>query len=343
MHSIFLNGHSFMSTDQSGILISVSSVYQNVNEIKGSSWYDHKIYHPQWVSPERYFLLKKVGRGKYSTVFKALQDKKRDVAIKILVPLDPKRYLREIKILNNLSNGPNIVKLYDLVQDPATGIYSYVFEWVEFQDWRVLYQSFTIDDIRFYMHELLVALDYSHSNGIMHRDIKPQNIAIDKSKKKLRLLDWGLADFYHPRQKYSSHVATRIFKPPELLINYPYYDYSLDIWSAGLTFSIMMFRQIIFASGENDSQQLIKVAEVVGGKKILQYAQDLKMTLDSSTVENLRQCPGTGLSKIIHDTDPELCPPDAYDLLLQMMVVDHRKRITAEDALKHPFFAPLRK
>jgi casein kinase II subunit alpha len=88
----------------------------------------------------------------------------------------------------------------------------------------------------------------------MHRDIKPQNIAIDKTKRRLRLLDWELADFYQPRQKYNSHVETRVFKPPELLINYPYYDYSMDIWSTGIMFSIMMLRKFVLDCGDDDAQ-----------------------------------------------------------------------------------------
>ncbi|OHT14345.1 CMGC family protein kinase [Tritrichomonas foetus] len=331
-----------MTTDRNGVIISVSRVYGNVNDIKGPEWYDHRTYQPRWNSPDKYYLLKKVGRGKYSTVFKALHDKKKEVAIKILVPLDPKRYLREIKILNNLADGPNIVKLVDLVRDPMTGIYSFISEWVEFYDWRSLYMSFTIDDIRLYMYKLLVALDYSHSNGIMHRDIKPQNIAIDKDRKRLRLLDWGLADFYHPRQKYNSHVATRIFKPPELLINYPYYDYSMDMWSTGLTFSIMMFKKIVMECGENDADQLLKVADLVGGEGIIEYAESLHVQLDDETLSNLRARKGTGWNNYIRKYGKGTCPPEAVDLLNRMMAIDHRERITAKEAMKHPFFKPLR-
>ena len=332
-----------MSFDRNGVLISVSQVYANANEEKGPDWYDHRLFHPQWNSPDPYYLVKKVGRGKYSTVFKALKNKKKNVAIKILVPLDPKRYLREIKILTNLAGHSNVVSLVDLVRDQMTGIYSFVFEWVDFYDWRQLYVSFTIDDIRLYMYKLLYALDYSHSNGIMHRDIKPQNIAIDKKKRKLRLLDWGLADFYHPRQKYNSHVATRIFKPPELLINYPYYDYSMDLWSTGLTFSIMMFKRIVMECGENDADQLLKVADLVGGQGIIDYAESLHVVLDDETLAQLRKRKGTGWDRHIAKAGKAICTPEAIDLLNKLMAIDHRERITAKEALKHPYFKPLLK
>ena len=95
-------------------------------------------------------------------------------------------------------------------------------------------------EIRYYIYELLLALDFSHSQGIMHRDVKPHNIMIDYEKKELRLIDWGLAEFYFPKQEYNVRVATRYFKSPELLVGYKYYDYSLDMWSLGCMFASMV-------------------------------------------------------------------------------------------------------
>ena len=98
------------------------------------------------------------------------------------------------------------------------------------------------------MYELLRALDYCHSMGIMHRDVKPHNVMIDHENRRLRLIDWGLAEFYHPGQvsigniisrnvsrvsllqEYNVRVASRYFKGPELLVDYQMYDYSLDMW-----------------------------------------------------------------------------------------------------------------
>ena len=330
--------------DSDGIIISVSRVHTYVNEIHGPDWYDHRTFDPEWNDPKHYYLIKKVGHGKYSTVYKSSYKMKDFLAIKILVPLDPKRYLREIKILSNLKDGPNIVKLYDLIVDKASGIYSFVFEWVEFSDWRSIYSHFTVDQIKIVMYKILKALHYSHCNGIMHRDIKPQNIAIDPETLKVRLLDWGLADFYLPRQRYSSHVATRMFKPPELLIEYPYYDYSIDIWSLGLTFAMMLFGKSPIHCGESDEQQLQNVADFVGGRGIINYAESLKVKLKPDVISDLVKRGKRGINGYVDKLPPNNnIPQEAINLLKQMMVIDHRQRITAEEALKHPFLSDVRK
>jgi len=84
------------------------------------------------------------------------------------------------------------------VRDPASKTPSLIFEHIENTDFRSLFPVLTDMEIRFYIFELLKALDYCHSKGIMHRDVKPQNIIVDPKKKIVKLIDWGLAEFYHP-------------------------------------------------------------------------------------------------------------------------------------------------
>jgi len=96
----------------------------------------------------------------------------------------------------------------------------------------------------------------------MHRDVKPHNVMIDHEQRKLRLIDWGLAEFYHANWEYNVRVASRYFKGPELLVDLQDYDYSLDMWSLGCMFAGMLFRKEPFFHGHDNHDQLVKIAKV---------------------------------------------------------------------------------
>ncbi|KAL9274030.1 Casein kinase II subunit alpha-2-like protein [Drosera capensis] len=212
-----------------------------------------------------YEVVRKIGRGKYSEVFEGINVNTNErCVIKILKPVKKKKIKREIKILQNLCGGLNIVKLLDIVRDQHSKTPSLIFEYVNSTDFKVLYPTLTDYDIRYYIYELLKALDYCHSQGIMHRDVKPHNVMIDHELRKLRLIDWGLAEFYHPGKEYNVRVASRYFKGPELLVDLQDYDYSLDMWSLGCMFAGMIFRKEPFFYGHDNHDQLAKIAKVMG-------------------------------------------------------------------------------
>jgi casein kinase II subunit alpha len=126
------------------------------------------------------------GRGKYSEVFEGVNVVNyQKCVIKVLKPVKKKKIKREIKILQNLSGGPNIVALLDVVRDSQSKTPSLIFEYINNTDFRSLYPKFTDIDVRFYILELLKALDYCHSKGIMHRDVKPHNVMIDHENRKV--------------------------------------------------------------------------------------------------------------------------------------------------------------
>lgn len=145
-----------------------------------------------------YEIVKKIGRGKYSEVFAGINvAENKKCVIKILKPVKKKKIKREIKILQNLRGGTNIIQLLDVVLDAQSKTPSLIFEYINNVDFKTLYPTLTDFDIRFYIFELLKALDFCHANGIMHRDVKPHNVMIDHERRQLRLIDWGLAEFYH--------------------------------------------------------------------------------------------------------------------------------------------------
>ena len=262
--------------------------------------------------------------------------------IKILKPIKKKKRKREIKILQNLKNGPNIVKLLDIVRDPASKSPCIITEWIDNTDFKKLFPTFTDEDIRYYIYQVLIALDYCHSMGIMHRDVKPHNLIINHKKKELRLIDWGLGEFYLPEQEYNVRVASRYFKGPELLVDNVYYHYSLDMWSLGCIMAGLIFKKEPFFQGHDNYDQLVKIAKVLGTDELYKYVEKYDLTLDKNYNGILGNYPKKPWSKFINNENKNLCPPEALDLLSKMLVYDHAERITPKEAMNHPYFAELK-
>lgn len=144
------------------------------------------------------------------------------------------------------------MKLYDVARDPASRTPCLIFEYIPNIETKVLSRSLLRGDIRLYIYKILEALDFAHSHGIMHRDVKPLNIIINHAERDLKLIDWGLADYYKPDQNYNVRVASRYYKGPELLVEDRNYHYSLDIWSLGCTFAGMLFNVDTFFKGSDN-------------------------------------------------------------------------------------------
>eukprot|EP00116_Pleurobrachia_bachei_P004318 sb/3464580/ len=177
---------SVIGTQMNGT--SRARVYADVNVNNPREYWDYDQFQTEWGTQDSYQLVRKLGRGKYSEVFEGIDIRTtcKKVVVKILKPVKRKKIKREIKILENLKNGPNIITLLDVVRDPVARTPALIFEYVNNRDFKQLYQTLTDYDIRYYMFELLKALDYCHSMGIMHRDVKPHNVMIDHEKRELR-------------------------------------------------------------------------------------------------------------------------------------------------------------
>ncbi|GER53751.1 protein kinase superfamily protein [Striga asiatica] len=328
---------------------SKARAYPDVNVNRPKEYWDYESLTVQWGEQDDYEVVKKVGRGKYSEVFEGIHTTDNEKCIiKILKPVKKKKIRREIKILQNLCGGPNIVKLLDIVRDEQSKTPSLVFEYVNNTDFRVLYPTLSDFDIRYYIYELLkaslvllsaikflasVALDYCHSQGIMHRDVKPHNIAIDHEQRKLRLIDWGLAEFYHPGREYNVRVASRYFKGPELLVDLQDYDYSLDLWSLGCMFAGMIFRKEPFFYGHDNYDQLVKIAKVLGTDELNAYLSRYRLELDQNFTALVGRHSRKPWTKFINADNQHLAVPEAVDFLDKLLRYDHQERPTAKEAM----------
>ncbi|EPQ25960.1 uncharacterized protein PFL1_06416 [Pseudozyma flocculosa PF-1] len=326
---------------------SCARVYAGANEKFGRQWWDYDNLAVQWGTQDNYEVLRKVGRGKYSEVFEGVNiatsgGLPEKCIIKVLKPVKKKKIKREIKILQNLAGGPNVVGLLDVVRDPQSKTPSIITEYVNNTDFKILYPKFTDFDVRFYIFELLKALDFCHSRGIMHRDVKPHNVMIDHEKRKLRLIDWGLAEFYHPYTEYNVRVASRYFKGPELLVDFQEYDYSLDMWSLGCMFASMIFRKEPFFHGHDNYDQLVKICKVLGTDELYAYLEKYDIELDPQYDDILGRYQRKPWSRFITSENQRYISNDAIDFLDKLLRYDHQERLTAKEAQDHAYFEPVR-
>ncbi|KAJ5780823.1 hypothetical protein N7457_005983 [Penicillium paradoxum] len=296
----------------------MARVYADVNEHMPRSYWDYDSVNISWGVLENYEIVRKIGRGKYSEVFEGINVVNyQKCVIKVLKPVKKKKIKREIKILQNLAGGPNVVALLDVVRDNQSKTPSLVFEAINNTDFRTF-------------------------KGIMHRDVKPHNVMIDHEKRKLRLIDWGLAEFYHKGTEYNVRVASRYFKGPELLVDFQEYDYSLDMWSLGAMFASMIFRKEPFFHGNSNSDQLVKIAKVLGTEELFEYLDKYDIELDPQYDDILSRFPRKPWHSFVNAENQRFISDEAIDFLDKLLRYDHADRLTAQEAMAHAYFDPVR-
>lgn len=332
---------------------SVARVFADVNANMPQQYWDYEGVQVDWGDQDRYVIEDRVGRGKYSEVFSGLDTltpstdhhnhlQYHRIIIKVLKPVKTKKIKREIKILQVLHGGKNVIKLLDLVRDVDLKSPAFIFEYIRNDDHRDLYPRLTDLDIRYYLFELLKALHDCHAKGIMHRDVKPHNVMIDHQQRRLTLIDWGLAEFYHPGVPYNCRVASRYYKGPELLVDFQEYDYSLDLWSLGCVMAGMIFEVDVFFHGADNADQMVKILKVLGTPLFEAYLEKYKISVpeDVERAINYRHFTPTPLSTFAKNV--EKAHGTALDLLEKLLRYDHQERLTAEEAMRHPYFDPVR-
>ena len=214
-------------------------------------------------------------------------------------------------------------------------------------------QYLTECEIKYYVYHLLVALDALHASGIMHRDIKPRNVLINKKRQRpdldpsLLLIDLGLADMYLPNTRYNVRVASRHYKSPELLVGFALYDYAIDMWGVGCILAGLLLRREPFFRGRDNQDQLGKIIAVLGTGDLLSYMTKYKIELTPEIRKVIAKYVIRGGRKKAWTDIPLAadCPKpseEGLDLLDNLLVYDHFNRLPAHQAMLHPFFDAVR-
>ncbi|XP_010044395.2 cell division control protein 2 homolog C [Eucalyptus grandis] len=185
-----------------------------------------------------------------------------------------------------------------------------------------------------FLYQLLKGVAHCHSHGVLHRDLKPQNLLVDKEKGILKIADLGLGRaFTVPLKSYTHEVVTLWYRAPEVLLGSAHYSIGVDMWSVGCIFAEMVRRQALFP-GDSEFQQLLHIFRLLGTPTEKQWPgvttlRDWHVYPQWEPQNLARAVPSLG--------------PDGVDLLSKMLKYDPAERISAKAALDHPFFDSLDK
>ena len=284
---------------------------------------------------EKYEKIEKVGEGTYGVVYKCKIKGTNDYVALKKIRLEnedegiPSTSIREISILKQLRH-PNIVYLMDLIHGEKK-LYL-VFEFMEHD----LKKFLDINNgplppelVKSYLYQILIAINFCHSKRIIHRDLKPQNLLIDKDGI-IKLADFGLArSFGIPIKTLTHEILTLWYRAPEILLGQKEYSTPIDIWSAGLIFYEMAHRRPLFM-GDCEIDQIFKIFQMFGTPNEKSWNGVTKLPEFKLTFPQFK---GKGLNEYNKNIDPI-----GLDLLSKMIQIDPCKRISAKQALQHPYF-----
>lgn len=281
----------------------------------------------------------KVGEGTYGVVYKAFDTRhnNRVVALKkIRLELEdegvPLTAIREISLLKEMRDE-NIVRLYDIIHLDSHKLYL-VFEFLDLDLKKYMELipagvGLGTNMVKRFMNQLVKGIKHCHLHRVLHRDLKPQNLLINKDGN-LKLADFGLARaFGVPLRAYTHEVVTLWYRAPEILLGGKQYSTGVDMWSVGCIFAEMCNRKALFP-GDSEIDEIFRIFRVLGTPTEetwpdVSFLPDFKPTFPKWTKKNL--------AEFVPSLDA-----DGLDLLEKMLVYDPSNRISAKRALVHPYF-----
>ncbi|KAK8937985.1 Cyclin-dependent kinase G-1 [Platanthera guangdongensis] len=291
--------------------------------------------------------LNKINEGTYGIVYRARDKKSGEIVALKKVKMEKEREgfpltaLREINILLSLHH-PSIVEVKEVVVgSDLDGIFT-VMEYME-HDLKGLMERmnkpFHMSEIKCLMLQLLSGVKHLHDNWVLHRDLKASNILFNNHGE-VKICDFGLSRQYgSPLKPYTQLVVTLWYRAPELLLGAKEYSTAIDMWSLGCIMAEFLTKEPLF-SGKSELDQLDKIFRVLG-------------TPDEKIWPGFARLPGAkvNFSKKafkLHEKFPRmsftsflgrpLLSDAGFDLLSKLFTYDPEKRITAEEALNHPWF-----
>ncbi|GMF64886.1 unnamed protein product [Phytophthora lilii] len=294
--------------------------------------------------PRHYQLIKVCGRGAYGIVIAATNLRTGgNVAIKKVIdciwhPHQLKQILRECRLIRHMAHE-NVLSLLDLIPPPSYTDFRDVYMTVDLMEMdlhRIIYSKEVLrdDHIRYFLYQMLSGLHHMHQAGVLHRDLKPSNLLIN-SDCQLKICDLGLARSKEADDVgMTEYVVTRWYRAPELLLGSAYGE-GVDLWAAGCIFAEMLGRKPLFP-GETYVHQLQLIMNVLGVPEEHSFKENpLANKLKGRQLLSRTQAvAGIDTSTMFPNANPE-----GLDLLWKMLVFDVEKRITVEEALRHPYLA----
>lgn len=282
-----------------------------------------------------------LGEGTYGVVYKAIDQRNQEIVALKRIRLEvedegiPSTALREISLLRELEHD-NIVQLKDCVQ--SEGKLYLVFEFLD-RDLKKYMESCTgmLSPIlvKSYLFQICRGLAFCHARGVMHRDLKPQNLLVSKDGR-LKLADFGLArSFCPPIRPLTHEVVTLWYRPPEILLGSQTYAPPVDVFAIGTIFVEMVTKRPLFP-GDSEIDQLYKIFRQLGTPNESVWPG---VTALQDWNPQFPRWVKTPFSKTVTDN----LEPAGLALLEDFLAYSPKNRITAKDSLNHPYFNELEK
>jgi len=293
---------------------------------------------------ERYEVVRQIGSGSHSIVWEAKNKLTGErVAIKEMVNLFDsqlaKRTYSEIKLLKHFRGHPNVVEVKDFFVEKDNNHFDSAFMVLELmsQDLSQLLKSnqqINDEHIKLFVYQILCALKAVHSAGVIHRDLKPQNILINADLE-VKLCDFGTgrSDVNELALTHLKEVATPYYRAPEGILNQQNYSKSVDLWALGCVLAEMVTREPFFPC-LNNKALLSMIVSIFGSPSV----EELNKFSESKYKQYISQ--GNYKPQPLERYLPT-ASPQVIDLLKRLFVFDPDKRITAPQALAHPLLAQL--